>query len=154
MRAFRVGASRSAASPAPPRPPGARDCGSRSRQRPGCSELPASALGRDRRPLPARTPRASRARSKPHAAQQSVPATRTGPAQGLWSDRPPPAPHPQGGGARPPAAKARTFTPTFCFASALAWLRHRPGSGLRHWFSTAWGRCLPRPEVSTSCSEN
>lgn len=35
----------------------------------------------------------------------------------------------RGGGARPPAAEARTFTPTFCFASGLAWLWHRPGPG-------------------------
>lgn len=73
-------------------------------------------------------------------APQTSQATRTGRARS-------PRPDPQGGGARLPAAEARTFTPTFCFASAL-------GSRPRHWFSTAWGRCPLRPEVSTSCSEN
>lgn len=90
----------------------------------------ACALGSDGRPLPTRTQRASGARSKPNPclAERLGDKNQTGP-EPLGATCPSQAQQPQGGGTRSPAAEARTFTPTFCFASCLAWLWHRPGRG-------------------------
>lgn len=82
MCAFRAGASRPAVSfQYHPGPQGLGVFRSRSLRRPGCLELPPSALGSDQRPLPARTPGACRARGKPHARSADLPgdANRTGP---------------------------------------------------------------------------
>lgn len=63
-------------------------------RRPGCLELPASALGSSRRPLPARTRRARGARGNPHAHRVERPgaAGRTGPEPPARSARASPAP--------------------------------------------------------------
>lgn len=103
--------------------------GARSPPRTRRLELTASAPGSDGRPLPARPPRASRARGRPTAPRRSVPAMRTGRVRSPRRDQPAASPRLAGRRRTDPAAKARTFTPTFCFASALAWLLAPPRIG-------------------------
>ena len=156
MCAFRAGASRPAVSfQYHPGPRGLGGFRSRSLWRPGCLELPASALGSDRRPLPARTPGACRARGKPHARAADLPgdANRTGP-------EPPARPSRRQSRARRAEAHGCLLQRRELLHLLFVSLRLWRGSGTAQDrdpdtdFSTAWGRCAPRPEVSTSCSEN
>lgn len=128
---FRAGASRPAVASGRPRALGRSGAPGLARSRsPAAWKSTARALGSDGRPLPARTPRASGARREPSPCSAPRPGDQnpTGP-EPPGATCPSPAQRPQGGGARPPAAEARTFTPTFCFASGLARLWHRPGQG-------------------------
>lgn len=148
---FRAGASRAAVSSKHhPGPSGLQGFGSRSTLRAGCLELTASALGSDQRPLPAWTPCASRARSKPHAGSAERPsdANRTGP-------EPPARPARRQPRARRAKAHSRPQPRRELLHLLFVSLRLWRGSGTAQDrdpdtdFSTAWGSCLPRPEVST-----
>lgn len=62
----------------------------------------------------------------------------------------------QEGGAQLPLTEARTFTPTFCFTSGLAWLVAPPriGSPDTDLFHSPGEVTSLSPVASTSCSEN